>query len=564
MRFVFVLFFVSTLLLASHKNSYKVLCYHNVVDKITDTKIMNITTKQLIEHFKWLKVNNYHVITIDGILKARSGIKDLPKNAVLLTFDDGYKSFYTRVFPLLKLYNYHAIFALVGKWQDTPLDKDFLYGTIKRPRELLLNKNEIMEMANSGLVEFASHSYDAHHGIPANPQGNTQPPYSTLKYDKRTKSYESVNSYMNRVSDDIKRSSEAIYTYTGKYPRIMVWPYGAYTKISQKLAQKHGMPIALTLDDGINYPKNISSIKRILISSNPSFSEFYWAMQNKTKKRITPEHSLFIDMDEIYHPNPKITNKRLGVLIEKIRKLKVSTIILKAYSDLDEDGYADSLYFPNHILPVRDDLLNRVAWQLQRRADIEDVYIQMPLYCFEKNDKPFSIKNKKDQKEIYAIYYELSKQSSFKGIFFDNSKDMQHIQVKSAIKFTKELYKSIRHFSADIKTALMINSKKFIYTDDKTAKELLKSFTFVYIDAKPSLDEFSKLCKKTANTPLGLQKAVIVINENENSNKNIVKQMEQLLKNRIINIGYRPILFIDDKKYADLIEIFSLKKSVIE
>ena len=133
MRFVFVLFFVSTLLLASHKNSYKVLCYHNVVDKITDTKIMNITTKQLIEHFKWLKVNNYHVITIDGILKARSGIKDLPKNAVLLTFDDGYKSFYTRVFPLLKLYNYHAIFALVGKWQDTPLDKDFLYGTIKRP-----------------------------------------------------------------------------------------------------------------------------------------------------------------------------------------------------------------------------------------------------------------------------------------------------------------------------------------------------------------------------------------------------------------------------------------------
>ena len=95
LKFLLLLTLISTTIIANtevklnDKNSYKVLCYHNVVDKITDPKIMNITTDQLIAHFKWLKVNGYNVINLDDILKAKAGIKNLPKKAVLLTFDDG-------------------------------------------------------------------------------------------------------------------------------------------------------------------------------------------------------------------------------------------------------------------------------------------------------------------------------------------------------------------------------------------------------------------------------------------------------------------------------------------
>jgi len=35
-----------------------------------------------------------------------------PKNLVMLTFDDGYKCFFTNVFPLLKKYNIHALLFL--------------------------------------------------------------------------------------------------------------------------------------------------------------------------------------------------------------------------------------------------------------------------------------------------------------------------------------------------------------------------------------------------------------------------------------------------------------------
>ncbi|NBW63906.1 MAG: hypothetical protein EBR33_12480 [Synechococcaceae bacterium WB4_1_0192] len=44
------------------------------------------------------------------------GKQPLPRKAVLLTFDDGYLSLYTRVFPLLLAYRIPAVAALVGEW----------------------------------------------------------------------------------------------------------------------------------------------------------------------------------------------------------------------------------------------------------------------------------------------------------------------------------------------------------------------------------------------------------------------------------------------------------------
>ncbi len=44
----------------------------------------------------------------------------LPPKAVLLTFDDGYLSFYTRVYPLLRAFNYPAVLGVVGAWIDDP------------------------------------------------------------------------------------------------------------------------------------------------------------------------------------------------------------------------------------------------------------------------------------------------------------------------------------------------------------------------------------------------------------------------------------------------------------
>lgn len=549
---------------ADGKNSYKVLCYHNVVDKITDPKIMNVTTDQLISHFKWLKVNGYNVISLDDIINAKNGKKDLPQKAVLLTFDDGYVSFYTRIYPLLKLYNYHGVYALVGKWQETPEDQNFLYGTLPRSRKMLLSWDEVNEMKDSGLIEFASHTYDYHHGIIANPQGNTQPALTALKYDAKTARYESTQAYLKRVDEDIKKSSDIIYKYTGQRPRSIAWPYGAYNGTAQKIASKYDMPISLTLDDGSNTPKDIAGIKRILIENNPGFEDFYWSMQ---KSEFAPQRSLFIDIDNLYDINPKKADLKLGHIIEYIKAFGISTIVLKAYGDQDDDGIADTLYFPNQLMPMRSDLLNRVAWQIKSRGNIEDVFIQMPITAFEINNKTLDLAKANDQRKIMSIYSDMAKYSFFKGILFDHRHSDSSIRTDDIVHFTDNLLQSMRDFTIHLKTSIMIDAKDAMKYKSHDVSKFLSRYDYTFLDTQNLLnrgknkkESLTKLVDKIKQNPHGLEKSAFIFTDS-----NIAEHMNTLILQKALNFGYQPKKVINNNlNIKELIKVFSLKSSPFE
>src|SRR5450830_621288 len=155
--------------------TFEVFSYHDVKDNVDgdlEQESTIISTKNLAAHFAWIQAHGYHPISINDLLDAKSGKKPLPSKPVLLTFDDGYESFYSRAYPLLKLYKYPSVAALVGSWLEVASGKTVQYGDEQVPREHFLSAQQIKELADSGLVEFASHSYDLHHGILANPQGN--------------------------------------------------------------------------------------------------------------------------------------------------------------------------------------------------------------------------------------------------------------------------------------------------------------------------------------------------------------------------------------------------------
>jgi biofilm PGA synthesis lipoprotein PgaB len=87
----------------------------------------------------------------------------LPDRAVLITFDDGYRSLYTRVYPLLLAYKIPVVVALVGSWMEGQKRETVRLGDNLVPgTDALISWDQAREMARSGLVEFASHSYDLH------------------------------------------------------------------------------------------------------------------------------------------------------------------------------------------------------------------------------------------------------------------------------------------------------------------------------------------------------------------------------------------------------------------
>lgn len=60
-------------------------------------------------------VKNFHPVTMDEVLKAADGNGNLPENAILLTFDDGYIDHFTVAFPLLQKYKLQGSFFIPGR-----------------------------------------------------------------------------------------------------------------------------------------------------------------------------------------------------------------------------------------------------------------------------------------------------------------------------------------------------------------------------------------------------------------------------------------------------------------
>jgi len=187
---------------AQAENNFMVLTYHDVQDDPSRNRVadaMTISTAELVSQFSWLREHGYHPVSIDDLLAARDSGKPLPDKALLLTFDDGYLSTYKRVFPLLKLFNYPAVVAPLAKWIESS-EETIRYGDKIARRSQFMSWDQLREMTESGLVEVASHSYDLHHGVRGNPQGNLQPAVITRQYDPDNATYEDTKTKRNGAS----------------------------------------------------------------------------------------------------------------------------------------------------------------------------------------------------------------------------------------------------------------------------------------------------------------------------------------------------------------------------
>jgi poly-beta-1,6-N-acetyl-D-glucosamine N-deacetylase len=370
------------------KPDFIVLTYHNVRDDVGaqgDHDPDAINTDHLIAHFDWLKANGYHVVSLEQVVQASRGGPALPEHAVLLTFDDGLESFYTRVYPLLRAYNYPAVSALVGSWIDMPAGQEMAYNGAQCTRDCFMTWDQIRDVQKSGLVEFASHTWQLHMGIPGNPQNNQMPAVTTLRYDMASHSYESEAAYIERLRTDLRHSSDEIFKETGRRPRAIVWPYGSYNKIAVQMAASEGMDVSFSLDDKLPDVQIDSTIPRLLISGNINANRLGWLIRHQ--QRTDPVRAVQVDLDYVYDPDPAQQERNLSVLLDRIKRMQPSQVWLQAYADPKGDGVAEAVYFPSRHLPMRADLFSRVEWQLRTRAGVR-VYAWMPVLAFRFPDAP--------------------------------------------------------------------------------------------------------------------------------------------------------------------------------
>jgi peptidoglycan/xylan/chitin deacetylase (PgdA/CDA1 family) len=204
--------------LTDQKQKSSVLCvpillYHRFGPVIADS--MTVSTNVFESHLKYLRDNGYKVIPLRQLVNyyLRKGPPPPPRS-VVITADDGHKSVYTDMFPLVKKYRIPVTL--------------FLYPSAISNASYAMTWDQLREMKKTGLFDFQSHSYW---------HPNFKKDRMKLKHAEYEKS----------VDMQLKKSKEKLEKELGVKVDMLAWPFGIYDDELIRKAHEAGYVAAFTL-----------------------------------------------------------------------------------------------------------------------------------------------------------------------------------------------------------------------------------------------------------------------------------------------------------------------------
>ena len=185
--------------------------YHRFGDKRYPTT--NVPISDFESHLRYLKENNFQVLTLSQAMNYLKSNEPAMKTAVL-TIDDGYKTFFTNGLPLLVKYKMPATLFFNTK---TVGASDFM------------NWEQLRKVKESG-VEMGNHSHS--HNFFLNEPVDTR--------------YESFEREITKSQSIIKDSLHLI-------PKVIAFPYGEFDEKMKEIAKRTGFTCAAAQNSGVLY-----------------------------------------------------------------------------------------------------------------------------------------------------------------------------------------------------------------------------------------------------------------------------------------------------------------------
>ena len=220
-----------------------ILCYHRVGPGVSR---MVISPATLAAQLQYLASNNYRVIRLTELTEFLAGRGQLPRRAVVLTFDDGHVSAYQHVYPLLRKYGFPATFFLYTDFLNTQGG---------------LSWAQIREMSASGLVEFQAHS-KTHSNLIVRRPGETD------------------QQYRNRLDLEIRMPRDLIERHAATRVTSYAYPYGDANETVLERIARTGYTLGLTVNAGGNpFFAHPLMLRRTMIYGDQSLDTFKAALQ---------------------------------------------------------------------------------------------------------------------------------------------------------------------------------------------------------------------------------------------------------------------------------------------
>lgn len=224
----------------NHKTNGLAICmYHYVYDKDNPPDSLNnnyIEVNALEEELKYLVENEYYFPTWEEVRQYVDGELLLPEKSVVLTFDDGAKSFLELGAPLFNKYQIPVTSFLITEQ----------------------NGEDKVEKYKSDYVFFESHSHNMHRAGGNIGHGGIFP---LMPYDE--------------ALADLQKSIEICQN-----GNAFAYPYGDYTDSCAEIIKDAGFLCAVTTKNGRAYPgDNPLLLPRMRMSRGQTLNEFIYMVE---------------------------------------------------------------------------------------------------------------------------------------------------------------------------------------------------------------------------------------------------------------------------------------------
>lgn len=227
-----------------YSNGYQnipILCYHQFTTAKTSSNRTVVPVDEFRSQMAYLYENNFNIIDLEQLRQFIDGEIDLPKKSVVITVDDGYKSFLDLAFPILQDYNFHSTMFVYP---------DFVGG------RLSLSWDQIRELERHDLVSIESHS-KTHSNLSVK-GGN-----------------ESLSQYKARLRNEVVLTDKILKREIGRSSSFFAYPFGDSSEQLIQILKAQDYALAFTVKRGSNAAfSSRYLLHRSMIFGDHSLDEF--------------------------------------------------------------------------------------------------------------------------------------------------------------------------------------------------------------------------------------------------------------------------------------------------
>ncbi|WP_176049731.1 polysaccharide deacetylase family protein [Burkholderia sp. BCC1644] len=199
---------------ASVPSRVLILVYHRFAAQRVDS--MTVRTGTFIEQMRAIEASGYRIVPLADVVRWHDGQTDaIPARAVAITVDDGHRSVYDVLRPLLAA---HPVPVTL-----------FIYPSAISNAGYAMTWDPLRALGRSGGCDIESHTY-------------WHPNFRTKRARRTTEDYRRF------VAFQLGRSRERFESETGRPVRLLAWPFGVHDAGTDQLAARDGYVAAFTID----------------------------------------------------------------------------------------------------------------------------------------------------------------------------------------------------------------------------------------------------------------------------------------------------------------------------